>query len=198
MIPLPSRTTRKTKKQIPPQDGFVLPHTISRKELLKGGSDDWMRDVTYRLVQALGRLVVCREAFGRQIDLTSSQFTVLIGVAYRQGDDGIAIAPLSNHIGLAATHVTTEVGRLIRKGLLLKRPNTRDRRSVLITLSPAGEQAVLQVIPVVRAVNDLLFKDLDRPQLEIVSQFANSILKNAEYALAEIRVLKRQKSGRKS
>jgi len=156
-----------------------------------------MRDTIYRLVQALSRLVACREAFGKQLGLTGSQFTVLIGVAYRQGESGIAIASLANHIGLAATHVTTEVGRLIRKGLLSKRPNSLDKRSVLITLSARGEQAVRDVAPVVSSINDHLFKGIDRNELEAVNSFAGRLLQNSEYALAEIRVIETHRVSRK-
>src|SRR5690348_1669384 len=108
---------KKTRRSALQGSGFSVPSTISRRDYFKDGSDDWFRDALYRLVQALSRLLVCREAFGRQLGLTGSQFTVLIGVAYRQGDTGVTVASLANYIGLAATHVTTEVGRLIRKDL---------------------------------------------------------------------------------
>ncbi|MEH2583551.1 DNA-binding MarR family transcriptional regulator [Nitrobacteraceae bacterium AZCC 2161] len=157
-----------------------------------------MRDTIYRLVQALGRLVACREAFGRQLGLTGSQFTVLVGVAYRQGPDGIAIAPLAIHIGLAATHVTTEVGRLVRKGLLIKRPNKVDKRSVLIMLSPKGEAAVRAVTPVVRRINDLLLAGISASELEASSTFANSLLHNSEQALAELKVIETKPSPKRS
>jgi DNA-binding MarR family transcriptional regulator len=168
--------------------GFSVPSTISRRDFFKNGSDDWFRDALYRLVQALGRLLVCREAFGRQLGLTGSQFTVLIGVAYRQGHSGVTVASLANYIGLAATHVTTEVGRLIRKDLLIKRRNESDRRSVLISLSPRGEAAVESVAPMVRGINDLLFKNIDRKQFATVNDFVKTLLVNSEYAIAEIRV----------
>jgi MarR family transcriptional regulator, organic hydroperoxide resistance regulator len=184
---MPSKP-RLSSTQINARNKFVSPLTISRKDLLKNGSDDWLRDVIYRLVQALGRLTTCREAFGRQIDLTSSQFAVLIGVAYRQGDEGIPIANLAGYIGLAATHVTTEVGRLTRKGLLRKRPNGRDGRSVLISLSPEGERAINEVAPFVRHINDLLFAGIDRSEIEAVRTFAENLIRNSEYALVEMRV----------
>lgn len=147
-------------------------------------------------MQALSRLVVCREAFGRQLGLTGSQFTVLIGVAYRQGDTGITIASLANYIGLAATHVTTEVGRLVRKDLLIKRPNESDGRSVLISLSPKGEAAVEAVSPVVRKINDLLFKNIDRKQFDTTNEFAKVLLTNTEYAIAEIRVIESDRAAK--
>ena len=185
---------QKSKKK-PALDGssgkgrFSAPPTTSRVDFLKNGSDDWLRDAIYRLVQALGRLVACREAFGKELGLTGSQFTVLMGVAYRQGEDGITIASLSSYIGLASTHVTTEVGRLIRKDLLIKRPNKDDGRSVLISLSRKGEEAVRKVSPMVRSVNDFLFKDINREQLATVNNFAATLMNNSEFALAEIRII---------
>jgi DNA-binding MarR family transcriptional regulator len=185
---------QKSKKK-PALDGasgkgrFSAPPTTSRGDFLKNGSDDWLRDAIYRLVQALGRLVACREAFGKELGLTGSQFTVLMGVAYRQGEDGITIASLSSYIGLASTHVTTEVGRLIRKDLLIKRPNKDDGRSVLISLSRKGEEAVRKVSPMVRSVNDFLFKDINREQLATVNNFAATLMNNSEFALAEIRII---------
>jgi len=190
-----AKTARK-KVQRAPSGGsgrFVVPSTISRRDYYKDGSDDWFRDSLYRLVQALSRLLVCREAFGRRLGLTGSQFTVLMGVAYRQGNTGITIAALANYIGLAATHVTTEVGRLIRKGLLIKRPNENDGRSVLISLSPKGEAEVEAVSPMVRKINDLLFMNVDRKQFDATNELAKTLLINAEYAIAEIRVSEAEK-----
>ena len=63
---------------------------------------------------------------GRSVDLTGSQFTVLIGAAYTQGENGVTIRQLADHVQLAATHVTTEVGRMCRLGLLKKRVNALD------------------------------------------------------------------------
>jgi len=184
-----AKSSRKKTRRSPLQgSGFSVPSTISRRDYFKDGSDDWFRDALYRLVQALSRLLVCREAFGRQLGLTGSQFTVLIGVAYRQGDTGVTVASLANYIGLAATHVTTEVGRLIRKDLLIKRRNESDRRSVLISLSPRGEAAVESVAPMVRGINDLLFKNIDRKQFGTMNEFVQTLLTNSEYAIAEIRV----------
>jgi DNA-binding MarR family transcriptional regulator len=166
-----------------------VPPTISRRDYFSEGSDDRFRDGLYRLVQALGRLVVCREAFGRRLGLTGSQFAVLMGVAYRQGDAGVTIAALASHIGLAATHVTTEVGRLIRKGLLVKRRNESDGRSVLVSLSARGEAAIAAVVPMVRGINDLLFASIGRGQFDAMNEFATRLLANAEHAVAEIRAV---------
>src|SRR3954470_20576311 len=91
---------------------FVPPATITLPAMLVAGSDVSFRETLYLMVFAFSRLVSCREAFGRHLSLTASQFIVLIGTAYRQGNEGVSIRTLADHTQLAATHVTTEVGRL--------------------------------------------------------------------------------------
>lgn len=167
---------------------FRPPLTISRQDYLdEGRGDTGFRETIYVLVQSLGRLVACREAFARQMGLTANQFAILIGTAYLQNDEGVTIRDLSRHIVLAPTHVTTGVGRLTRLGLLAKRPNARDRRSVLVSLSPPGQQAVERIAPLVREVNDLLFDGISAEDLCVMNRTAHLLLKNSDLAAAAIR-----------
>ena len=46
----------------------------------------------------------------------------------------------------------------------------------------------------VRSVNDFLFKDIDRAQLETVNNFAATLMNNSEFALAEIRIIEAVRS----
>ena len=167
--------------------GFRPPRTISRRDYLRNGGDEWFREVIYSTVEALGRLLACRNAFGRALGLTASQFAVLMGVAFRQGGGGVSIRDLARHVALAPTHVTTEVGRLIRRGYLAKRPSPTDRRSVLVSLTAPGESAITGVAPLVRRTNDILFEGLAAKDLEIVCRTMRRVTSNSELALAEIR-----------
>ncbi len=166
---------------------FAAPLTVSHRDLLTAGEDVAFRRSLYLMVLAFSRLATCREAFGRALGLTGSQFAVLIGTAYQQGEDGVSVRALADHIQLAATHVTTEVGRLIGKGLLTKAVNGRDRRGVLIRLSSRGEAAVREVAPLVRRVNDLLFAGVSRREFAAVSEFLTRFAANTEDALDELR-----------
>ena len=166
---------------------FAIPRTVSHPALLKGGEDEAFRRTLYFMVLAFGRLQDCREAFGRAMSLTGSQFAVMIGAAYTQKTEGVSIRALAEHVQLAPTHVTTEVGRLIRKGLLTKRANTRDRRGVLVKLSRKGEAALLRVAPFLRDVNDILFQNVPRQQFAAVSRFLATFAINTEQAVDEIR-----------
>jgi DNA-binding MarR family transcriptional regulator len=173
---------------------FVPPATVSLPAMLVAGSDLSFRETLYRMVFAFSRLVSCREAFGRHLSLTASQFIVLIGTAYRQGTQGVSIRTLADHTQLAATHVTTEVGRLIDKGLLTKSANPQDRRGVLVRLTPKGEAAIRAINPLLRRVNDCLFQNVSRDDFAVVSRFLSTFALNTEYALAEIRRADRERA----
>lgn len=170
-------------------DAPFPPVSISRADYLRDGSDGWFREVLYRMIQSADALHRCREGFGQEIGLTGNQYLVLMGVAYLAGDQGVGIAALAAHIGLAAPHVTTEVGRLTRRGLLRKAPNPADRRGVLVSLQPEGRATVARVIALVRPINDLLFDGIGVQEIEIARSVAERLVGNAERALAELRRL---------
>jgi MarR family transcriptional regulator, organic hydroperoxide resistance regulator len=193
---LADKDSRKVSRRAAPskrEGHFALPATVSHGALLEPDGDAAFRQVLYLMVTAFGRLQTCRDAFGRSVGLTGSQFAVLIGTAYTQGEAGVTIGRLAEHVQLAATHVTTEVGRLCRRGLLVKRLNPDDRRSVLVQLTPRGEQRLLELAPFVRTVNDLLFAGIDREQFLQLGAFLARFVTNTEAAVAEIR---RREQGR--
>lgn len=172
---------------MPKSPAYKPPVTISRKEFLVQGSDAEFRRSIYAMVQCVGRLLSCRDAFGRELSLTPSQFVVLMGVAHAQGSDGVTIRELADHVALASTHVTTEVRRLEEAGLLAKRPSPVDKRSVRVFLQPRGEQEVGRIAPFIRLINDALFQDIDPEALKTARNLAHQVILNSESALAEIR-----------
>lgn len=180
-----AKTRQSAKQHFPPL-------TVSHPELLNSGTDDDFRQAVYLVFQVLSRMEFCRSAFGRAMNLSGSQFAVLMGVAYRQGDAGVKINELARHVQLASTHVTTEVGRLERQGFLNKRNAEDDRRSVLVSLTPKGEKAVIEVSPFLRRVNDLLFEGVSQAQLATVREVFAKLSLNSEFAIAEIKRTERE------
>ncbi len=182
-----SRKGPTRKKTSARPGGFSPPSMISSPELLTGGSDDEFRQVVYLFVKVLGRFMTCREAFGEAINLTGSQFAVLVGVAYRQGEGGVTVKELARYVHLAPTHVTTEVGRLHRRGLLVKKAGTEDRRSVLVSLTAQGEATVAAVAPLVRRINDILFGGVTATEFAAAHATFAKLARNSEYVLAELK-----------
>lgn len=185
--PPSKRAARSPKPTAARTAGYAPPATVSHADLLDAASDKAFRHTLYKMVNSFGRLQSMREAFGRAIDLTASQFAVLIGVAYTQGETGVTIRRLAEHVQLAATHVTTEVGRLCRMGLLAKRENAVDGRSVLVSLTPKGEARIDEVAPLVRRTNDILFADVDRAMFSKLDAFLTLFVGNSQRALESLR-----------
>lgn len=166
---------------------YKPPLTTSRPEFLNDGSDAEFREAIYTIVLSVDRLLKCRNAFADILGLTSSQFAVMMGVASRQRSKGVTIKELAEHVSLAPTHVTTEIGRLESKGLLVKRDNEADRRSVLVFLSSSGEAAISRIAPIVRDVNDLLFRHIDARSFDNAQKTARRIVYNSDDALVLLR-----------
>lgn len=187
-LPTKSKAAKPTASLAQP---FLPPLTVSHPQLLVDGSDDRFRGLIYLFVEVLGRLSMCREAFGRSIGLTGSQFAVLVGVAYREETHGVTIKRLSQYIHLAPTHVTTEVGRLMRKGLLVKNAADEDRRSVLVKLTQEGRDVVSSVNEFVRRVNDILFQDVTSKDVDNAESLFDRLSRNSEFAIADLKVAQR-------
>lgn len=166
---------------------YKQPLTTSRRDFLKNGSDADFREAIYAMVLAVNRLLSCRNAFGHDLGLTSSQFAVLMGVASQQKSKGVTIKSLAEHASLASTHVTTEVGRLERKGLVAKITSLEDRRSVLVSLTRKGETEIARVAPLVRNINDRLFRGIEAKALSNAHSVARILVLNSEEALTELR-----------
>jgi DNA-binding MarR family transcriptional regulator len=151
--------------------------------MLVDGSDETFRHVLYLMMLASSRLATFREAVGKVIGLTGSQYLVLIGTAHYQGAPGVTIRDLTQSVLMAPTHVTTAVGALIRMGLLRKRPNFEDGRSVLVSLTEKGSGAMEAIAPIRLAFNDAFFVGIERRTLLAVMGFLERIVQNSERAL---------------
>jgi DNA-binding MarR family transcriptional regulator len=166
---------------------YEPPPTTSREEYFKDGTDQLFREAIYTWVLSVERLLKCRKAFARILGLTSSQFVVLMGVATLQKARGVTIKDVAKHVALASTHVTTEIGRLEAKGLLVKRANQSDGRSVLVSLTRKGEMQIERVSPTVRETNDVLFRDVTLKRLINAHIVAIKLVANSSDALTFLR-----------
>ena len=165
---------------------FQPPLSVTRPELLREGSDTAFRAVIWDLLVVANRLQKFPEAFGRELDISSAQYAVLIATAHIQGTRGTGIRQLADHMHLPAPHVTTTVGRLVAAGLLAKRPNPEDGRGVLVSLASEGEAALERLAPFQQQVNDTLFGGLSREDFDGFGQLIKTMVGNSRRALATV------------
>lgn len=157
--------------------------SISHDEMLVDGSDEKFRRALFLMRLAAERLATFRDAIARAIGLTGNQYIIFLAVAHAPGDRGVTVKDVARYTLMASTHVTTQVGALIRKRLVRKQPNGHDRRSVLLSLTPQGEKLIKQIAPVRREFNDSFFVGVSRSSLLAAVEFLEQVAANSERAV---------------
>ena len=99
-----------------------------------------------------------------------------MAIAQLQGDEGVPVRLVADQLHVTGAFVTGEAGKLVRRGLVEKRPNPEDGRSVLLRLSPVGRSAMDALAPRVRAVNDRFFGALDRADFANLTRLASTLV----------------------
>jgi DNA-binding MarR family transcriptional regulator len=129
------------------------------------------------------RLGAVRESIAERIGVSGTQYTMLMSVLHLQGDNGISIGALADYLEVTGPHVTGVVGKLVASGFLRKTVNPRDRRGVLVRLTPMGRKRLLQAFDFISSVNDRLFEGVGRDEYRAVANFNAKFIRNTQATL---------------
>ena len=169
---------------------YALPATVSRADLLKGGSDQGFRALVADLLTISTRMELVREHLGRRMGISGPQYSLMVAVAHLQGRNGISVGALAQALHVSSAFIASEAGKLARCKLLLKRTNPLDHRGVLLSVAPAGRLAVDRVSTEIRAVNDLFFGALDLATFAALSDAAGALIESSAKAVRYIASVK--------
>lgn len=131
-----------------------------------------------RLFYLLSRAqrAVTRQADARLVarhQITSVQAGALL---YLAQNDGCTLGALGEGLGLNGSAITGLTARLERLGLAVKRTDPEDGRTFRLTLSAAGRQKALALMPLVRSFQAELCRDLAPDELETVARFLRGLI----------------------
>jgi DNA-binding MarR family transcriptional regulator len=114
---------------------------------------------------------------------TATQCTVLTELG-RSGP--VTLAALSRRIGFDKSWTSRAVENLVQEGLVEKVPSTQDRRTVRLSLSPAGEARLVDLNQTLNALADQAFEYIPaeqhatvRTSLELLQQALLTLTKEA-------------------
>ncbi len=158
--------------------------TASKKTLQAYGTDAKFRSFVHDFLAFSSRLIAIRAGFGAFLRLTGTSYTTLIAVAFLQGEKGVGVNEVAEHLHLSGAFVTIEVAKLVKAGLIRKRPNTKDRRRVLLTLTPGGQQLLNKLSHIQAPVNDKLFGGLSVKEAEVLAAILPRLVIAGDQALA--------------
>jgi DNA-binding MarR family transcriptional regulator len=160
------------------------PITTARPELTGDGTGERFRQLVNDLLTIAVRMDAVRERFAELVGVTAPQYTVLVTVAQLEGaDHGATVWAVAQHMHVSGAFITAETGKLAKKGLLAKRPNPADGRSVLLSLTPKGRKALDAALPQIRAVNDVFFGKLEADEFERLAAGAARIVEASPAAV---------------
>lgn len=144
--------------------------TASKPELLDKDGDRTLRSVLHDYF-AFGRnLEAARAKFANYIDLSPTQYLILIAVAHSNPDEPMGINQLADRLYLSGAFVTIEVNKLVINGLIEKVTHPSDGRRVQLSVTPQGEACLTRLAAFQRPVNDALFGMLSRDEFKLLSQ----------------------------
>jgi MarR family transcriptional regulator, organic hydroperoxide resistance regulator len=175
------------------EGGAPLSLSTSLKSLLKDGSDKDFRRLIYNLLSLSNVMVRNREHFAAYIGLTDQQY-VIMTILYET--PGATVSHIANQIHVSSQFITLETGKLIKKGLIDKRPNEIDRRSVSLTLTEKGQTLLREVWPLRLRTNDLTFQSLTKEGAAILDEIVSTLVMGARIALHDLEAP--QRSGQKA
>ncbi len=156
--------------------------TVSRGELLINGSDDAFRAMVHNLLAFAARLEQIRSRFGSFVGLSGVQYTILISIHHLQGDDGVGVKAIAEHLAFSSPFVTNETTKLVKLGLVDKRANPADLRRVRLKVSEKGAELLRQLVPVQQEINDVLFEPITAENYAAVRALARNLRGSAEKA----------------
>lgn len=157
--------------------------TASKPELLDKEGDRTLRGLLYDYF-AFGRsLDACRETFAGFVDLSPTQYLILIAIKNSTADEPMGVNQVAERLYLSGAFVTNEINKLVSDNLLEKSPHPGDGRRVQLSLTQHGLNLLTRLAALQRPVNDALFGMLTRDEFRLLSQLLARLAANGDNAI---------------
>ncbi|WP_245286434.1 MarR family winged helix-turn-helix transcriptional regulator [Bradyrhizobium sp. ARR65] len=158
--------------------------TVSKPELMPDGTDIRFRQFIHDFLAFSARVDECRAYFGRRLGISGIAYTTLISIAHLEGEEGVGVSRIAEHLHLSGAFVTIEVAKLVKAGLVKKRTNDVDRRRVLLTVTAKGRKMLDDLVSIQAPVNDALFDCLSADDFTRLSAIMARLVGCGDHAVA--------------
>jgi DNA-binding MarR family transcriptional regulator len=177
---------------------FTLLPTVSKPELLDddGASDRGFRQFLYDFSCLANYLSSARAYLASHLGVSSPQYNIVMIIAQYQGSKGVSVSDVAQHLHVTTAFITSEIRKLERAGLVEKRPNPSDGRSILLRLTPTGESNVQQIAPERLFVNDHLFRGLSGEDFRHLAHTVASMIDDFAQTVDMLDTMRRGRAAR--
>lgn len=161
----------------------ALDLTVSLEPFLVEGTDLQFRDFVADIFAVAAGMQSLRRALAQSVKLSAAELSVLLAIWRLQKKERVSVIMAARHLHVAAAHVTAEVGKLVRKGLVKKTRDADDIRAVSLVLTAKGEGVLRELTPLLRRINDQLFSGNSANAVRIVAKFLKHVAGETENAV---------------
>src|SRR3984957_16002847 len=159
------------------------PLTISLKSFVKDGSDREFRRLIYTLTSLANQMARHVKLFAAYMGVTEAQAMMMRIIAETRDATG---APLRQGLYVTSQFVTIEIGSLVKKNIVEKRPNEADRRSMFLSLTPKGRSLFCEMAPLRRKANDIHFRSLTEDRVGVLQEIIAVLISDGATAFHEL------------
>jgi MarR family transcriptional regulator, organic hydroperoxide resistance regulator len=164
-------------------EGTFPPLSTSLKSFVKDGSDQKFRELIYDLTRLSNQMARNRRHFAAYIGVSEAQLLMMMIIAEMQG---ATVGHLAQQLNVSSQFVTIEIGDLIKKNIVEKRPNEADRRSKFLKLTPKGKRLFCEMAPLRRKANDIHFRSLTEDRASFLREIIAVLISDGMAALHEL------------
>ena len=165
------------------RDERFPPLSTSLPAFVRNGSDAEFRALIYELTSVSNLMQRNRRHFGNHIGVSEAQALILMILA--EISDA-TVGYIARRLDVSSQFVTIEVGKLVARKLVTKRPNEADRRSVCLKLTGNGETLLRELAPLRRKTNDTMFRSLDRERAKTLRAILADLIVDGRMALHDL------------
>ena len=162
--------------------------TVGVPDLLVAGADAQFRDFVADLFAAASGMQSIRRALGKATGLSGSEIAMLLAIRRLSVETSVSVRAIADHLHVAGTHATTEIGKLAEAGLVSKEIDVHDSRAVDVRLTSEGRRRLKQLTPRVRQVNDVLFDGMTVEEMRHVHTFLRRIISQSTPAAQRLKI----------
>ena len=128
-----------------------------------------------------------RKHFAAYVGVTDVQVLMMMIIAETQG---ATVGHLAQQLNVSSQFVTIEIGDLVKKNIVEKRPNETDRRSMFLNLTSKGRSLIREMAPLRRKTSDLMFRSLTGDRARVFQEMISTLLSDSRIALHELEGLR--------
>ena len=139
--------------------------------------------LVYDLIKLSNQLARNRGHFASYAGVTDAQWLMMMIIAETRGT---TVGHLAQQLNVTSQFVTIEIGNLVKKDIVEKRPNETDRRSMILSLTPNGKDVLRKVSPMVRKANDIMFRSLTEERAKVFKDMISTLTTDGATALHEL------------